>query len=216
MSVTPRAASLVGAARRLRRGELVAFPTETLWGLGADAGSALGVARLQRFKERPVSKPLPVLVSRLPLLAPLGVSLSPRARHLAEHFWPGPLTLVLPSSARFPSGVARADGALGVRCSPHPTARELAGRLEALGRGPLIATSLNRAGEPPATTQSQADRLCRGGPDDPQLVAPPPPGVAEAGGEAPSTVLDLCGRRPRVLRWGALRPETLSPWLVAP
>jgi tRNA A37 threonylcarbamoyladenosine synthetase subunit TsaC/SUA5/YrdC len=131
----------------------------------------------------------------------LGVELSPLPRRLTEAFWPGPLTLVLHCPETFAPGVARGDGAVGFRCSSHPLAAALARRVAQEGIGPLTATSLNRSGEPPARTCSEAARYCDGRPESPILLDL---SDLEAVGGIPSSVLDLTGPEPRVLREGAI------------
>ena len=118
----------------------------------------------------------------------------------------GPLMLVLPCAVAYPEGVAGASGALGVRSSPHPVAIALAEALASAGLGPLTSTSLNRTGQPPARTRSEALAALGGVADSPSLDAPLffAPDAAEAGGQAPSTVVDLTGAGPRVLREGAI------------
>lgn len=188
------------ALERIGRAELVAYPTETLFGLGADATRDDAVARLRRWKGRREDQPLSLLVEDAAGLGTLGIRLSPAALRLAGAFWPGPLTLVLPCQRPLAGGVARAsDGAVGVRCSSHPVAAELARRLAKAGLGPLTATSLNRSGGPAAATREAARALCAGG--GPWLLdvpgAPPPEGTR-------SSVVDATGERPRVLREGAV------------
>ena len=199
------------AARWLRSGGLLAYPTETVWGLGADATSETAVARLLRWKRREASEPLAILIELAGDLAALGFEPGPATRRLAGLFWPGPLTLVLPSRGRFARGVARADGAVGVRCSAHPLAGALARRLRRERVGPITATSLNRSGAPPARTRAEAEPLCGPDPEQPRLLDVK---GAEAGGDAASTVVDLSGERPAVLRWGAIPAETLEPVLA--
>lgn len=204
-------ASLEETIATLAQGGLVAYPTETVWGLGADASREAAVARVARFKGRASDKPLPVLVSGWAALEKLGVAPSPLGRELAEAFWPGPLTLVLPCRTSLAPGVARADGALGVRVSSHPVAHALAAGLAAAGGGPLVATSLNRGGEAPARIRAEAEAVCRARPDPPALCRAGP----DAGGAAPSAVVDLTGARPVLLRAGSLA-ASLAPWLDAP
>jgi len=200
------AAAIADAVARLRAGGLVAFPTETVWGLGADAGSEAAMAALRRWKGRGAAQPVSLLVADLEAAAALGLELPPAARRLAAAFWPGPLTLVVPAPpGRFATGVARGDGAVGLRCSPHPVAAALAAALAAAGAGPLTATSLNRSGEPPARTRAEAERLCAGC-DAPWCL----PGAAEAGGAEPSSVVDCTGARPRLLRAGAVARADLE------
>jgi L-threonylcarbamoyladenylate synthase len=197
--------------RWLRSGGLLAYPTETVWGLAVDATSEAAVARLLRWKGRGESDPLAVLVELAGDLPRLGCELGREAKRLASQFWPGPLTLVLPCRARYAPGVARADGALGVRCSSHPLAAALARRLRGERVGPVTATSLNRSGVPPARNRAAAEALCGSDPDQPRLLEVK---GAEAGGDAASTVVDLTAQRPVVLRWGALAADALEPVLA--
>jgi tRNA threonylcarbamoyl adenosine modification protein (Sua5/YciO/YrdC/YwlC family) len=189
-------------------GGVLAYPTETVWGLGADACSDTAVAQLRAFKGRAGDAPISILVTDLDALEALGFRVDAAAERLARDFWPGPLTLVLPCRGRFAATLARADGAVGVRCSPHPVASELAARCARAGAGPLTATSCNASGAPAARTRDAARRAC-GEVAGVRLLA----GGADAGGEAASTVVDVTGPRPRVLRWGALAARELSPVL---
>ena len=116
--------------------------------------------------------------------------------------------LELGECREFARGVARADGAVGVRCSSHPLAQRLARELEKRGLGPLTATSLNRSGESPARTRAEARRSCEEDPAGPFLLAEPGP---DAGGAQASTVVDVTGACPEVLRWGALTRGDLAP-----
>lgn len=210
--------ALEEATAEIRRGGLVAYPTETVWGLGADARSDAAVARLRRFKGRDPDAPISILVASAEVLPDLGFAPGPAARALAKRFWPGPLTLVMPCAGRFAKGVARADGAVGVRCSPHPVASALAARLHAEGVGPVTATSLNRSGEPAARTREEARALVaadataavhgrerhRG--ERVYLLDLP----EDASGGRESTVVDLCGPRPEVLREGVIGADDLA------
>lgn len=191
-------------------GRLLAYPTETVWGLGADASSADAVARLRRWKGRDDGTPISVLVASADAAKRQGCEIGPAAARLAAAFWPGPLTLVVPSSLPLAPGVARDDGAVGLRCSSHPLTALLVRRLDGAGVGPLTATSLNRSGAEPARSREQAKALADGGADGPRLLEVE---GAEAGGEAESTVVDLVARSPRVLRWGAVREPELGPVL---
>jgi len=185
----------------------VAYPTETVWGLGADATSDEAVESLRRFKGRGDDAPISILVEGAQALTSLDFDLGPCAERFAERFWPGPVTLVMRCGSRFAHGIARADGAVGVRCSAHPLAAELARRLRVEGIGPVTATSLNESGAPEARTRAEALRICG---DSVSLVEV---AGAEASGEAPSTVIDLTGDLPRVLRWGAVPDTELMPFL---
>ncbi|MEM7410381.1 MAG: L-threonylcarbamoyladenylate synthase [Myxococcota bacterium] len=203
---------LDAAVAWVRDGRVLAYPTETLWGLGGRAQDAQAVERLQRAKGRAGDAPISILVPAPGSLASLGFDLDPTAEAVAARFWPGPLTLVLPCRGRFGPGIARADGAVGVRCSPHPEAMALARACEDAGLGPLTATSCNRSGEPAAERREDARRFAEtdsevavldGAPDAPPTGTPRPA----------STVLDLTAPRARVLRWGAIPETELSPLL---
>ena len=199
------------AARWVRDGGLLAYPTETVWGLGADAGSEEAVKRLRHWKGRSENAPLSILVDDAHRLEALGFEVSAAARRLVSEFWPGPLTLVLPCRRRFASGVARDDGAVGVRCSLHPLAAALARRLANEGVGPITSTSLNPSGAPAVRTRREAFACCDDAPAAPRMIDVE---GAEAGGHPASTVLDLSGARPEVLRWGGLLERVLAPVLA--
>lgn len=189
------------AIDELRAGGLLAYPTETLFGLGVDARSAAAVERLLRWKGREAGRPLPVLVEDGAALERLGVAVSRLTRRLFDAFWPGPLTVVLACPAIFAPGVAREDGAVGFRCSSHPLTAALARGAARGGVGPLTATSLNRSGEPPACSVDEAARYCDGRPGSPVLLEGGDSGSTTG---TPSSVLDMTGSRPRMLREGAI------------
>jgi len=202
---------LDAAMAQLRSGQLVAYPTETVWGIAADARSPRAVAALQHWKGRESTQPISILISQPAVLDALRFERSELGTRLMERFWPGPLTLVLPCSEVFAPGIARADCAVGVRCSSHPVARALAQRAEAEGVFPLTSTSLNRSGEPSVTERDHAERICA-----------QREGILMLGFELDwegkcdprgSTVLDLAGPSPMVLRWGALDRAELAPFL---
>jgi L-threonylcarbamoyladenylate synthase len=184
--------------RRLRAGEVVAYPTETVYGLGVDALSGSAVARLRRLKGRVPDQGLSVLVASLAELERWAPELPARARRLARAFWPGPLTLVVPLPPGPLDAVATAHG-VGFRCSPQPTAAALAA---AMG-SPLVSTSANRSGEAPCRSAAQV--LDCFGPDLP--IA----GGEDAGGEPPSTVVALeSDGTLAILREGPISAEKLS------
>jgi len=200
----------IGAAVRwLAAGGLVAYPTETVWGLAAAAESAVGMQRLLAWKRRGDDSPASILVDGVVAAEALECELGPVARRLAAAHWPGPLTLVVACRRAFAAGVARADGAVGLRCSSHPLAAALSRRALRDGVGPLTATSLNRHGEPAARTRADAERLCAGD-AAPRLLDVD---GAEAGGDAVSTVVDVSRERPEVLRWGAIPRDEVEPML---
>lgn len=200
-------ASLRDAVARLSSGGIVAYPTETVWGLGVIASMPEALEGLRRFKGRADDHAMSVLIPQVAArrtLEALGAQVSREAELLIERYWPGPLTLVFPS--------AREGDPIGVRCSSHPVAAALANALfdEAPGKSwVMTSTSCNRSGEPPALSRTDALRVCSDGQEAPLVVGGLGEGD-EAGGEAPSTVLDLCQAPPRVLREGPLSEVELS------
>jgi L-threonylcarbamoyladenylate synthase len=197
----PDPAVLEAAARVLRDGRLVAFPTETFYGLGAHALDAAAVARIFRAKGRPGDKPLLVLVGSLAMVERVAREVPDRARRLMAKYWPGPLTLVLPSRADLPAALTAGTGTIGVRLSGHPVARAL---VQAVG-APVTAPSANpHAGPAPRTADDVLAALGSG--VELVLDGGPTPGGP------PSTVLDLTAARPVLLRPGAvvLAPEDLE------
>jgi len=198
------------ALRRIQEEGLLAYPTETVWGLGADAGSEPALARLRAWKGRGEDAPVAVLVESIEAAREAGFVITPEAERLASRFWPGPLTLIVEGPHGLAAGVARADGAVGLRCSSHPLATALAKRLRRERGRLLTSTSLNHTGEPPARTLDEAMALCGRAQGEPLLI---PVAGGEAGGESASTVVDATEQPPRVLRWGAVRESELEPML---
>lgn len=187
----PDPALLERAARRLKAGELVAFPTETFYGLGAAALDATAVQGIFTVKGRPETKPLPVLVASPTMLDDLAADIPGTARELMRRHWPGPLTLVLRCRPSVPDAVTGGTGTVGVRVSSHPVARGLAA---AFG-GPVTASSANPSGGTPPTTVADVLRYFDG------AIAVVLDGGPTPGGEA-STVLDVTVDPPRVIREG--------------
>ena len=136
----------------LRAGEAVVYPTETFYALGVDALSQAALKWLFEIKVREPGKPVALIASDAAMAFGVAREVPSEARILAEAFWPGPLTLVLPARDGIDEALINADGGVGIRVSPHPVARALAA---GLGR-PLTATSANRSGEPPAAELAQA------------------------------------------------------------
>jgi len=195
------------SAARIRDGGLVGYPTETVWGIGADATSAAAVERLFTWKGRSRDQYAALLVTSLDDLAPLEFDVGATARALADAFWPGPLTLVLPCRRSFPPGIANPEGGVGVRCPSHPLALALARRCKAEGVGPITATSLNRSGEPAAASRAEALAMTGGDADGPRLIDVE---GAESGGDLATTVVDLCRARPKILRQGSITESELT------
>ncbi|MEE2672774.1 MAG: L-threonylcarbamoyladenylate synthase [Myxococcota bacterium] len=180
---------------------LVAFPTETVWGLAARAESSAAIDRLRAFKGREPDKSFSILVDSPERGADVAAEWSEAARKLSALYWPGPLTLVVNCAQRFAPGVVSADGSIGLRCSPHPVAAVLAEGALDRGLGPVTATSLNRAGDPPARNRVEAEIVC--GDEIPMVDG-------EAGGAAASTVVDARSACLRVLREGAIPRDALE------
>ncbi len=142
-----------GALAALLRGEVVCLPTESSYGLAADARSAAALARVTALKGgRPADSPFPLVVADADAARDLAAVWPDAAERLARRHWPGPLTLVVPARPELAPEVVGPGGGVGVRVSSHPLARALAA---ALG-GAITATSANRSGQPPATTVEQA------------------------------------------------------------
>jgi len=147
-----KADNLAAAVTALGRGDVIVFPTETLYGLGADALNFTAVEKVFQLKGRDPNNPFPVLVSDRSMLNSLVAKVSPLAEKLIERFWPGPLTLVLPARNDIPPPLVNSTGAIGVRISSQPIANEI---VRMLGQ-PLTATSANPSGQPGAQTIAQA------------------------------------------------------------
>jgi L-threonylcarbamoyladenylate synthase len=213
-------AQIERAARLLLDGQLVAFPTETVYGLGADADQRAAVATIFKAKGRPADHPLIVHVADAAAAAAWAAALSPTARTLMQRFWPGPLTLVVPRGPRAHDGLTGAQASVGLRCPSHPWARAL---LQALGRlagdasRAIAAPSANRFGHisPTRAEHVRAD------------LGEAPAGLVQLildGGPCPlgieSTILDLTAGEPRLLRPGSVRAaqieQVLGARLVAP
>jgi L-threonylcarbamoyladenylate synthase len=144
------------AAEIVRQGGLVAFPTETVYGLGADASNPWAVAQVFYVKERPLSNPLIVHISDAGQLADLAQEVPPKARRLAERFWPGPLTLVLPKTSRVSDLVTAGLPHVAIRVPRHPVALRL---LRTSGRA-IAAPSANAfGGLSPTTAQHVREQL---------------------------------------------------------
>jgi L-threonylcarbamoyladenylate synthase len=187
----PSSAALADAVAALRAGRVIAFPTETFYGLGAAALMPAAVRHIFEVKGRPEDKPLLVLVDSIAMVERLAVEIPERARALMTRHWPGALTLVLPARPDVPCGVTAGSGTVGV--SAHPVAQAL---VRALGQ-PITAPSANPSGQPPPSTAAEVLAYFPSG------LAIVLDGGATAGG-APSTVLDVTVDPPRVLRAGAV------------
>jgi L-threonylcarbamoyladenylate synthase len=187
--------ALSRAAAILRAGAIVAYPTDTLYGLAANPASAAAMAQLYRIKGRAVDQAVPLIASGLAQIEAAGGVLGPETRRLASAFWPGPLTLVVAAWPGLDASVHAGRGTVAIRVPDHAVARLLA---DACG-WPITSTSANRSGEP-ATGDPDAVRQALEADLGALIDAGPSPGGP------PSTIVDARGGTPRLLREGAV------PW----
>ena len=203
LPATPEAAAR--ARETLPRGGVVAFPTETVYGLGALYGDAAAAQRLRAIKGRDAAKPFQVLVAGVAAAERLA-RLTPAARRVLETFWPGPLTLVLPALADGAGGANSADArpaTIGLRAPDHPWLQSL---LQTLPTG-LTATSANLAGEPPATDAAAALAALGGQVD--LFIDGGPSAIGQA-----STVAALVEGELKILRPGSITETALRQALA--
>ncbi len=198
----PETDVILEAGRILSRGGLVAFPTETVYGLGANALDGRAVARIFEAKGRPADNPLIVHVACREEVKHLAQNIPPAAEILMDAFWPGPLTLVLPAGPAVPPETTAGLDTLAVRMPRHPVALAL---IRAAGV-PLAAPSANLSGRPSPTTAEHVLQDLNG-----RIEAVLDGGPAGVGLE--STVLDLTGSVPVILRPGGVTPEELRELL---
>ena len=186
-------AQIEAAAEILRRGGMAAYPTDTVYGLGARADDAAAVRRVFELKSRPLDQALPLLIGDRSPLEMVVRTVSPLANILIRRFWPGALTLVLPKGAALPDAVTGGGDTVAVRLPGHPVPRALAAALGV----PVVGTSANLSGMPSALT---ADEVRAQLGDRVEIIID---GGRVTGG-IESTVLDLTGTVPRILREGAV------------
>ena len=189
------------AASRIASGGVVAYPTDTLYGLGADPYNAKGVAQVFAIKGRGEDRPLPLIAGSMEAAGQVG-QLSPLAMRLAGTFWPGPLTLVVRADTRVVHEVHGGTHLVGIRVPAHAVARALA---RAAG-GVLTATSANRSGSPASSDPDEVARLAASG-----LETLLDGGLSPGG--PPSTIIDVTGASPALLRDGAVPWERVLEFL---
>lgn len=190
---------LSAAIAALERGEVIVFPTETLYGLGADASNQKAVGKVFQLKGRDPQTPIPVIVADEKMLRLLVAEVSPITQKLMKHFWPGPLTLVLPARAGTPKQLLNKTGGIGVRISSQPIATQL---VKELGR-PLTATSANPSGRQAASTVQAAKDYFTGQVD-----------IFIDGGRLPSkigsTVVKIMGEKIEIVREGEISAAAIQ------
>ncbi|VVD81735.1 L-threonylcarbamoyladenylate synthase [Pandoraea anhela] len=206
--VMPPAEAIAQAAAQLAAGELVAFPTETVYGLGGDAENPAAVAAIYAAKGRPANHPVIVHFSPDGDPGYWSDDVTPAARKLMDAFWPGPLTLILKRAPHIPDAVSGGQGSVGLRCPSHPVAQALLREFERIkgGQGGVAAPSANRFGQvSPTAAQHVRDEFAG------------LPGVTVHvldGGEAAvgieSTIVDLSRGFPALLRPGHITPAQIA------
>ena len=200
--VSPEPEAIRRAAQLVRSGQLVAFPTETVYGVGGNALDPEAAARLYEAKGRPAGNPLPVLISDPGQVPSLVADLAPEAERLIEAFFPGPLTLVLRAAPSVPEIVTAGTGNVGIRMPDHPIALAV---IRESGM-PLTTSSANLSGLPSPTTAREVLDQLEG--RIAMLLDGGPTTIGTA-----STVLDLTGESPRILRQGVITEAMLRPYL---
>lgn len=191
-SLLGREQGLRAAVSALRSGRLVVLPTDTVYGVAADAFTPRAVAALLAAKGRGPAVPVPVLVASIRMLEGIASDLTGAGRALVDAFWPGPLTLVVRHPPHLAWDLGDTRGTVAVRMPLQELALELIAET-----GPLAVSSANRTGAPPATTAEQALAALAEAVDVYLDAGPAARGV-------PSTIVDLTGPSPRILRVGAL------------
>lgn len=195
---TEREAGIANAALAVQRGQLVVLPTDTVYGVGADAFSPAAVKRLLEAKGRGRDMPPPVLVSAPTTLDALAVGVPSYARALVQELWPGPLTIVCRQQPSLQWDLGDTRGTVAVRMPDHEVALELLART-----GPLAVSSANKSGMPAATDADAAEDMLG---DSVEVLLD---GGTSPGGAA-STIVDVTGETGRLLRLGAVPLERLN------
>jgi len=199
-ATSPKAMKL--ARRLLREGEVVAFPTDTVYGVGANAFERFAVREVFAVKERPLDKGLPVFIYQVDDLNLVARDVPNQAWPLLQKLWPGALTVVLRKNAALPDDVTGGQETVAIRIPDHPVSLDL---VIEVGR-PLAVTSANLSGQPtPRTAQGVAAQL---GSHIPLILDGGPSPSSQ-----PSTIIDLSGSPPRLLRQGDLTIEALREFL---
>ncbi len=184
-------------------GKIVALPTDTFYGLGADPFNLAAVSEIFRIKRRASERPIPLLVSSLDQAADLVADPPELFFTLAKKFWPGPLTMVVPASRQIPLKITANTGRVGIRWPSAPLAEAL---ITALGR-PLTGTSANLSEHPACATAAEVEEQIGS-------VLPLILDGGATGGQRPSTVVDLRGDRVRILRPGGIADSDLEDFVA--
>jgi tRNA threonylcarbamoyl adenosine modification protein (Sua5/YciO/YrdC/YwlC family) len=193
-----REEGVAAAVAALRRGLLVVLPTDTVYGIAADAFDSEAVQRLLDAKGRGRDMPPPVLISATTTLEALATDLPGWTQGLTEHFWPGPLTIVCRQQPSLRWDLGETRGTVAVRMPDHEAALDLLGRT-----GPLAVSSANVTGEPAATDADAAERMLGGAVE---VILDDGP----TAGSVASTIVDCTGGQARILREGAISATELG------
>lgn len=195
---TPQAMEECGAL--LRQGELVCFPTETVYGLGANAMDPQAVANIFKVKNRPANNPLIAHICNAAMLEELAAEVTPEIRELVDQFWPGPLTVIFPRRPAIPAIISAGLNTVAVRWPEHPVAQEL---IRAAGV-PVVAPSANLSGRPSPTCLAHCKEDLNG-----KISAIIDGGSCSIGLES-TVVLPMGGHKLKLLRPGGITPEMLE------
>jgi L-threonylcarbamoyladenylate synthase len=198
----PQRDAIEEAAKWILAGRVVAIPTDTLYGLAVDPFDAAAVDALFAAKDRPAERAVPLIASDRAQVETWIGSLSPMAARLAERGWPGPLTLVVPAPRALAAGITGGSGTVGVRVPQHDVARAIA---RSAGR-PITATSANVSGEPATDDPDRVERTLG---DRIEMLID----VGRTAGGPPSTIVDVTGEAPRLVRAGAVAWDEIQRWL---
>lgn len=195
--LTQDPAALPSALSLLSGGGVIAFPTDTVYGLGALAFDAGAIQRLFEIKNRPQDQPIAILLGDPDDLPTVSLDISPAAKRLVAAFWPGPLTIVVPAHPGLPNNLSPSP-MIGLRIPDHPAARELLN-----AAGPLAVTSANLSGREDTRTASQV--LAQLGGQIPLILD-----GGQSPGGLPSTVIDLTGPQVQILRPGPIDERAIE------
>jgi L-threonylcarbamoyladenylate synthase len=200
----PQRDAIAEAAKWIRLGRVVAIPTDTLYGLAADPWQAAAVARVFAVKGRSAERAIPLIAADIEQVTRSIGPLAPLARRLADQFWPGPLTLLLPAPLALAPDVTGGTGAVGVRVPDERVARAIAAAVGA----PITATSANISGEPATNDPELVERALGAAID--LLVD-----VGFTRGGSPSTIVDVTCPAATLVREGAVSWERIQACLAA-
>ena len=198
----PQRDAIDEAAKWIRAGSVVAIPTDTLYGLAADPFNPGAVARVFVVKGRAAARALPLIAADAAQIARHLGALPEMAMRLADHFWPGPLTMLMPAPAALAPDLSAGTGRVGVRVPADPIARAVCA---ACGH-PVTATSANVSGEAAPATADEVERMLG---DRIEFLLDAGP----TRGGPPSTIVDVTDREPRLVRAGAISWDEIQAWL---